>query len=172
MTEDITYDDLYQRYENSKHLLKEITTVFNGSFQNVQNVVQQYQNESNLTFIGELSSVLQTTRSELETLFKQTTDPGLFEATKLEQQLLSYQQEKKQGLEMVKGLQSTIESLQEEKRNWQIREQKGKKLIEQYQVQLDNTNNNNNNNNNDNNTANKPALTNGIGTDYTEDTNV
>ena len=147
MTDTEAYDSVYKKYENAKNLLHEITDTFNTSFSNVQNVMTKYETESNSELIGELSSVLNTTKSSLQELFTSAEDPGLYEPSKLEQQISQYKIEKSKGLELVQTLQSQIDSLQEEKRNWQIREQKGEKLIEQYQARISQLETNGNNNN-------------------------
>eukprot|EP01084_Bolivina_argentea_P108745 194358_1 len=167
MTQDIPYDSLFPRYEAAKHLLHEITTTFTRSFDNVQSLIQQHGTNVNGEFINNLTSILSQSKSDLEILFKETNDPGLFEPTGMEQQIEAFKSEKQVGMELVKDLRNKIESLEEEKSNWTIRENKGKKMIEQYQREINELKNNNNNNNNntsyDDNNNNK--LLNGTETD-------
>jgi len=137
-------DDILEKYENAKHLLHKITDTFNASFQSIQQVMTKYPPTAPSEFISELSSVLEGTRTELEPLFKDSSDPGLFVDTAMEQQLAAlrqeiagYQQQKQQGMQLVKNLQAQIESLSVEKSNWSLREQKGKKLIDELKREIE-----------------------------------
>merc|ERR1719461_218031 len=130
----ISYDDLYQKYENSKLLLRELTTAFQGSFESLKAVITLHASEQNNEFVVALSSALEQSGTSIGALL---TDTDLFRPTRLEMQISEFQNEKSKGLEMVKNLQVNIESLKEEKRNWLLQKQKGQKLIEEYKMQLD-----------------------------------
>lgn len=129
-----SYDSAYQKYENAKGLVHQITDTINTGFKNVQNIMTKYQSSVPRELITELSTEVNNTKTILKDLFSQ--DPGLFEPTQLEQQLDAYESEKQKGYQLVKNLQSQIESLQTEKQNWQLREQKGIKTMEEYKRQL------------------------------------
>merc|ERR1712228_759868 len=136
----LSYDDLFGRYENGKLLLRELTTSFQGSFESLKSVITQHSNDENQPFISALSSVLETTRTSIGSLL---ADPDLFKPTRLAHQISEYQSEKSEGMDMMRNLQSKIDSLNEEKRNWLLQKQKGQKLIEQYKLQLDAVSNSN-----------------------------
>ena len=129
----LSYDDLFTRYENNKILLKDLAASFQGSFEQLKSVISEHQNDTNAPFISALSSVLEQTRESIGALL---SDPGTFKPTRLERQISEFQSEKSKGLELVKSLQLSIESLKEEKRNWLLQKQKGQKLIEEYERQL------------------------------------
>ena len=134
MTASESYDSAYQKYENAKGLVHQITDTINTGFKNVQTIITKYQSSVPKELITELSTEVNNTKILLKDLFSQ--DPGLFEPTQLEQQLDAYESEKQKGYQLVKNLQSQIESLQTEKQNWQLREQKGIKTMEEYKRQL------------------------------------
>ena len=131
-----SYDAVFRKYENAKGLLHQIKDTFFESFNNVKTVMGRYQSTANSELINELSMVLDNTKTSLQELFTSIGDPGLFQPTQLEQQIKAYKMEKEQGYEMLRKLQSEIEGLKQEKQNWQLREQKGIKTMEEYKRQL------------------------------------
>ena len=86
MTE-LSYDVLFDRYENAKQLIADISDAFAVSFDSLQSSLHKYGDDSNREFTEELSSLLRTAKSNLEPLFAHKEDPGLFTPTKLQQQM-------------------------------------------------------------------------------------
>merc|ERR550539_1064790 len=116
----LSYDDLFSRYENGKLLLRELSSSFRTSFDSIKAVVAEHSNNDNSAFVSALSTVLESTQKSIGPLLN---DPSSFKPTRLENQISEFHAEKSKGLDMIRGLQQTIESLKEEKRNWLLQKQ-------------------------------------------------
>lgn len=152
MTDSISRDELFQKYENAKDLIKSITDAFEVSFQDLHSALQIHGDDQHRQLKEELLALLHAAKTKLEPLLTtaHSEDPGLFSPTTLQQQIKAFETQKADGIALVNKqkqqistLQSTIETLKQEKKDWGIREAKGTQLIDSLKAKVEQLQNGN-----------------------------
>lgn len=138
MTDSISYDELFNRYENLKTLLHETTKQIDASFQNVTKIITDHTTNKQNDFLNAISVEIGEFRNQIQTLFSKATvnDMDLYHPTRLEQKLQKFEIERIAGYQRVDDMQKHIRDMEEEKRRTQIELNKNAKLINEYQYQL------------------------------------